>query len=240
MKNLITIKKLLIKRGKKDVLRVNELSIKRGEVLAVVGPNGAGKSTLLLSLARLLKPNVGQIFFNGTPAPNESDTDYRRRIALVMQDPLLFDSSVYENVAIGLKFRGAFKSEIQEKVPLWLARLGVADLAERRAKKLSGGEAQRVSLARALVLEPELLLLDESFSALDPPTRSNLLDDLKPLLNESSTTTVLVTHDLHEAKKLATRMVVILNGSLRQTGNAEEIFKAPVDDEVARFLGKLS
>ena len=236
--NLITIKNLLIKRGKKEVLRVDELFIKRGEVLAVVGPNGAGKSTLLLTLARLLKPNAGQMLFNGTPAQNESDTAYRRRIALVMQAPLLFDLSVYKNVALGLEFRGASKTEIQEKVPLWLERLGVADLAERRAKKLSGGEAQRVSLARALVLEPELLLLDESFSALDPPTRTTLLDDLKPLLKNSATTTLFVTHDLQEAKKLAKRMAVIIKNSLRQVGNADEIFNAPVDEDVARFLGK--
>ena len=115
--------------------------------------------------------------------------------------------------------------------------MGVADLAERRAKKLSGGEAQRVSLARALVLEPELLLLDESFSALDPPTRANLLNDLKPLLKNSATTTLFVTHDLHEARKLATRMAVIVKSSLRQVGNANEIFNAPVDEDVAHFLG---
>ncbi len=237
-KDLITIKNLLIIRGKKEVLRVKKLSVQRGEVLAVVGPNGAGKSTLLLTLARLLEPNAGQMLFNGTPAQNTSDTVYRRKIALVMQDPLLFDLSVYKNVALGLEFRGASKSEIQEKVPLWLKRLGVADLAERRAKRLSGGEAQRVSLARALVLEPELLLLDESFSALDPPTRATLLDDLKPLLKNSKTTTLFVTHDLHEARKLATRMAVIVKNSLRQIGYADEIFNAPVDEDVAHFLGK--
>ncbi|HIE25473.1 MAG TPA: ABC transporter ATP-binding protein [Anaerolineales bacterium] len=237
-KTLISIKNLLVRRGKKEVLRVDELFIKRGEVLAVVGPNGAGKSTLLLILARLLKAHAGQILFNGTPVQNESDTVYRRRIALVMQDPLLFDRSVYENVASGLKFRGRSKAEIQEKVPLWLERLGVADLAERRAKKLSGGEAQRVSLARALVLEPELLLLDESFSALDPPTRTNLLDDLKILLKNSATTTVFVTHDLEEAKKIATCMAVIVGNFLRQVGKINEIFNAPADEDVARFLGK--
>ena len=237
-KNLIIIKNLLVKRGKKDVLRVDELFIKRGEVLAVVGPNGAGKSTLLLTLARLLKPNAGQILFSGTPVQNESDTIYRRRIALVMQDPLLFDRSVYQNVALGLEFRGASRDEIREKVPLWLERLGVADLTERGAKKLSGGEAQRVSLARAFVLEPELLLLDESFSALDPPTRAHLLDDLRVLLNKTATTTLFVTHDLPEARKLATRMAVIIKNSLRQVGEAEEIFANPINKEVARFLGK--
>ena len=236
-KNLILISNLLVKRGDKNVLYVEKLSIKRGEVLAVVGPNGAGKSTLLLALARLLKPETGEISFNGDPAQNESDTVYRRRIALVMQDPLLFDRSVYANVASGLEFRGITRAEIQEKVPMWLERLGVAHLADRRAGKLSGGEAQRVSLARALVLEPELLLLDEPFSALDPPTRAHILEDLGILLKETATTTVFVTHDLPEAMKLASRMAIIIENRLRQAGEPDMIYAHPADEDVARFLG---
>ncbi|MBT3338750.1 MAG: ABC transporter ATP-binding protein [Anaerolineae bacterium] len=237
-KTLISIKNLLVKRGEKDVLYVDELSIQRGEVLAVVGPNGAGKSTLLLALARLIQPEAGQISFNGQPAQSESDTAYRRRIALVMQDPLLFDISVFENVASGLRFRGVVKEEIQQKVPLWLERLGVTDLAKRRGGELSGGEAQRVSLARALVLEPELLLLDEPFSALDPPTRARLLEDLGALLHETETTTLFVTHDLPEATQLATRIAVIIENRLRQIGTPDEIFAKPIDEVVAHFLGE--
>ncbi len=104
----------------------------------------------------------------------------------MLQDPLLFDTSVFDNVASGLRFRGMDKDEIARRVPLWLERLGVAHLSKRRAGQLSGGEAQRVSLARALVLEPELLLLDEPFSALDPPTRARLRDDLKHLLAKTT------------------------------------------------------
>ncbi len=144
-KTLVELQNLLVLRGDQPVLRVNEFSIHESEVLAVVGPNGAGKSTLLLTLARLLKPKQGTILFNGQPTESESDTVYRRRIALVMQDPLLFDASVYENVASGLKFRAAAKDEIRRKVPLALERLGVAHLSTRRANQLSGGEAQRVS-----------------------------------------------------------------------------------------------
>lgn len=236
MKTLVEVRNLLVRRGTVSALQLDLLTIQEGEVLAIVGPNGAGKSTLLLTLARLLKPERGEILFDGQRASAESDTIYRRRIALVMQDPLLFDTSVFENVASGLRFRGVSKDEIQQRVPLWLERLGVGHLSKRRAGQLSGGEAQRVSLARALVLEPELLLLDEPFSALDPPTRSRLLDDLGTLLDETATTTVFVTHDLAEATQLSRRMAIIVSNRLQQIGNPDELFAAPVNEEVAQFL----
>jgi len=236
MKALVEIRGLLVKRGDHPALQLDELSILDGEVLAVVGPNGAGKSTLLLTLARLLKPERGEILFNGQQVGAESDTVYRRRIAVVMQDPLLFDTSVFDNVASGLRFRGVPKDVIRRDVPLWLERLGVGHLSKRRAGELSGGEAQRVSLARALVLQPQLLLLDEPFSSLDPPTRSRLLKDLGELLNETATTTVFVTHDLNEAAQLAGRMAVIAGNRLRQVGEPEDVFTAPVDQDVAQFV----
>ncbi|GAB4503985.1 MAG: hypothetical protein Fur0043_09780 [Anaerolineales bacterium] len=240
MNHLVTISDLIVERERKIVLRVERLSIAPGETLAVVGPNGAGKSTLLLVLARLLKPSQGEILFQGQPISAQSDTAYRRRIGLVMQDPLLFDTSVFENVASGLRFRGLDRGEIQRRVRLWLGRLGVEDLSKRRASQLSGGEAQRVSLARALALEPQLLLLDEPFAALDPPTRSRLLDDLETLLQETATTTVFVTHDLDEAVQVAGRMAVMVGNRLRQIGNPEEVFAAPADTEVAQFLSHRS
>jgi tungstate transport system ATP-binding protein len=236
MKALVELRDLLVKRGKHPALQLDHLTIQEGEVLAVVGPNGAGKSTLLLTLARLLKPEQGEILFNGQQALAESDTVYRRRIALVMQDPLLFDTSAFDNVASGLRFRGIARDEIRRKVPLWLERLGVGHLSKRGAGQLSGGEAQRVSLARALVLEPQLLLLDEPFSALDPPTRSRLLEDLEKLLAETITTTVFVTHDLPEAAQLAGRMAVIIGNRLRQVGKPDDLLVSPADEEVAQFL----
>ncbi|HRQ24199.1 MAG TPA: ATP-binding cassette domain-containing protein [Anaerolineales bacterium] len=237
MNECLEIRGLAVKRGGRGVLEANELNVKKSEVLAVVGPNGAGKSTLLLTLARLLKPERGEIWFNGKPAAAESALHYRRRIGLVMQDPLLFDMSVRENVACGLKFRGVAKKEIEPRVEKWLGQLGISHLAGRRASELSGGEGQRISLARALVLDPELLLLDEPFSALDSPTRARLIDDLRRILPENGVTTIFITHDLNEARKLGNRLAILLDGKLMQTGTPQELDSQSLDPNVAAFLG---
>lgn len=234
---IISLKNISVRRGGRVVLEANELNVKKGEVLAVVGPNGSGKSTLLLTLARLLKPEQGEIWFNSKPAAAESALRYRRRIGLVMQDPLLFDMSVRENVASGLKFRGVAKKEIEPRIAKWLETLGISHLADRRASELSGGEGQRVSLARALVLDPELLLLDEPFSALDSPTRARLIDDLGRILPENGVTTIFITHDLNEAHKLGDRLAILLDGKLMQTGTPQELDSQPLDPNVAAFLG---
>jgi tungstate transport system ATP-binding protein len=233
----LQISDLAVKRGGRIALEVAALNVRKSEVLAVVGPNGAGKSTLLLTLARLLKPERGEIWFNGQPASAESALHYRRRIGLVMQDPLLFDMTVYENVASGLKFRGVPKNEIGPRIEKWLAQLGISHLAGRRASELSGGEGQRVSLARALVLDPELLLLDEPFSALDSPTRARLIDDLGRILPENGVTTIFITHDLAEARKLGDRLAIFLDGKLMQTGAPHEVAARPASPDVAAFLG---
>lgn len=239
MSALIQIRDLVVRRAGNVALVVNSLDIEHRSVLAIVGPNGAGKSTLLLTLARLIHFEQGQILFNGRPISAEPDTVYRRRLALVMQDPLLFDSSVYENVALGLRFRRVPSKEIESGVREWLQRLGIAHLSKRRATQLSGGEAQRVSLARALVLNPQLLLLDEPFASLDPPTRAKLLDDLQMFLPETGATTVFVTHNLMEAEKLATDMAVFSSSRMQQAGLPAQIRLSPSNGEVANFFAQV-
>jgi tungstate transport system ATP-binding protein len=235
---LLQLSHLLVHRAGQTVLDIESLSVARGEVLAIVGPNGAGKSTLFLVLAHLLKPAHGQVLFNGQSVDSLNDLEYRRQIALVLQESLLMDTSVYDNVAMGLRFRKKSRNEIQVPVNHWLARLGIAHLSERPARKLSGGEAQRVSLARAFVLQPDLLLLDEPFTSLDAPTRARLLEDLKSVLTETKMTTIFITHDLQEALKLATRVAVILDGHIEQSGIPQTVFEKPINDRVAGFLGK--
>jgi tungstate transport system ATP-binding protein len=237
--NLIEISNLQINRNEHIALGISNLSIQRGETLTVVGPNGAGKSTLLLALARLLRPSHGDIIYDGKSLKQWDELEYRRRISFVFQSPLLMDMTVEQNVALGLTFRGIPKEETRERVGKWMKQLGVDTLSKRRAGQLSGGEAQRVSLARAFVLEPELLLLDEPFAALDPPTHAKLLDDLSGLLKQDHRTAVFVTHNLNEATKLSHRIAVIVAGILRQVGTAKQIKSKPSDETVAAFLDEL-
>ena len=234
---LLGVRDLVVRRSDQIVLQVDALDLHDGEVLAVIGPNGAGKSTLLLVLARLLYPQAGQLIFRGSPIEEENELTYRRRIALVLQEPLLMHQSVFDNVASGLRFRGLPRTEVRRRVEEWLKRLDIYHLRHRPAQRLSGGEAQRTSLARAFVLQPELLLLDEPFSALDAPTRTRLLQDLHSLLSQTNITTVFITHDLDEALLLGDRVAVLLGGVLRQVGRPQEVFTAPSDGEVAAFVG---
>lgn len=236
---MIEISDLLIKRNGRDVLQVNSLHIKRGETLAVVGPNGAGKSTLLLTLAHLLKPAKGDIKLYGKSFKDWNELEYRRRIAFVFQDPLLMDMTVEQNIGLGLKFRGAEKEQIHAQVAKWSKSMGVDSLLGRRAGQLSGGEAQRVSLARAFVLEPELLLMDEPFSAVDPQTRGQLLNDLSSVLAQEHRTTIFVTHNLKEAAQMGDRMAVVIGGELKQAGIPQEIKNNPIDPSVEKFLKEL-
>jgi tungstate transport system ATP-binding protein len=236
MKALLEVRHLKVRRSGIQVLHVESLDIHAGEVLALVGPNGAGKTTLLLALAQLLGRQEGEIMFAGRPLREWGRPEYRRKISIVFQNPMLLDMSVADNVALGLKFRGLPPDHVKGRVDKWLHRLGIGALAGRRAVELSGGEAQRVSLARAFVLQPEILFLDEPFPGLDPPARARLLDDLAGLLAEDHRTAILVTHNLKEAAQLADRVAVILGGKLRQVGSARQIKAHPADGEVAAFL----
>jgi tungstate transport system ATP-binding protein len=234
---VLEIRDLLVCRAGRPVLQVPQLDILDKETLAVIGPNGAGKSTLLLVLGRLIKIECGRLLFRGKQVDSLGDLAYRRKIGLVFQDPLLLDVSVFDNVAAGLRFRGLANHLVRPRVNLWLERLGIAGLAKRPGRSLSGGEAQRVSLARAFALDPDVLLLDEPFSSLDAPTRASLLEDFHSLIRSVSISTVFVTHDLDEALLLGDRVAVMLAGHLAQVGLPAEVFNAPADPEIARFVG---
>ncbi|MGA2285721.1 MAG: ABC transporter ATP-binding protein [Dehalococcoidia bacterium] len=236
MPSKISLRHVAVRRRRAEVLRVASLDVHEGEVLAVIGPNGAGKTTLLQVLALLERPARGEVLYDGLRVRGH-ELSLRRRMALMMQDPLLLRRSVAENVAVGLRMRGLRRGERKERVRRWLERFGVLPLADRSARKISGGEAHRVSLARAFSLEPEVLLLDEPFAALDQPTREALLDELAGALGETGLTTVFVTHDRNEALRLGDRVAVVIGGAVRQVGATADVFAAPVDEEVASLVG---
>ncbi len=233
---LVHLEDILVRRARYPVLDVPCLEILPNEVLAVIGPNGAGKSTLLRVIGLLERPSRGEVHFGGSRVSGNL-LRYRRRMALVFQEPLLLDTSVEGNVRTGLSLRGVRGDEQKRRADEWLARFGIAGLRRRSARALSGGEAQRTSLARAMVLEPEVLLLDEPFASLDAPTRESLIDDLDAVLTAKRVATVFVTHDRAEALRLGDRIAVLMNGKLRQLGSPADVFSSPVDAEVAAFVG---
>jgi tungstate transport system ATP-binding protein len=226
-----------VRHGATINLHVPFLEVHAGEIVAVIGPNGAGKSTLLRVMGLLERPTTGKVFFRATEATPDKALAMRRRMASVFQEPLLLNATLYDNASLGLKLRGLRRDQIDKRLRPWLERLGIAHLESRQARTLSGGEARRTSLARALVLDPELLLFDEPFSALDPMTREALLLDLQAILRETGITTVMVTHDLHEAELLGTRIGVLIQGRLLQLASNREVFARPASDEVAAMVG---
>ncbi len=235
---LLQARHLRVRRGGAQVLEVPALDLRAGEVLALMGPNGAGKTTLMLTLAGLLPPTAGELSFRGTQLHSHADRQaFRRRITMVFQDPLLFDATVAQNIASGLKLRGVPAAERQARVADWARRLGLGDLLNRSARQLSGGEAQRTALARAFVLNPDILFLDEPFSSLDAATREGLIGDLGDLLAQTGTTAVLSTHDQGEAARLAHRLAVMQQGRIVQMGGLREVMNHPEDPFVAAFVG---
>ncbi len=221
------------------VLDVPRIEVEAGEVLALIGPNGAGKSTLLRVLGLLEPPTAGEVRYRGNRVawPSRDLLTVRRRFATVFQEALLCDATVEANVALGLRLRRRPPGEVSTQRRVWLDRLGIAHLARREARTLSGGEAQRVSLARAFAIRPDVLLLDEPFAALDAPTRDELLTLLQGLLRQEGCTTIFVTHDRDEALRLGDRIAVMMGGRIHQVGVPSAVFGRPVTEEIARFVG---
>jgi len=214
--------------GKKALEDVN-FRVENGEIFVVMGPNGAGKTTLLRILDLLDEPSSGTILFDGT-ALNYSARDKqasRRRIGMVFQQTVLFNTSVFNNVAYGLKVRSKNGKNIEKKVKETLKIVQLEGFENKNALKLSGGEAQRVALAQALVTEPELLLLDEPTANLDPRNVSIVEEVLSWVNKEKKTTMVIATHNMFQAETLAKRAALLLEGRIVKVGAPQEIFTLP-------------
>ncbi|MFQ6104055.1 MAG: ABC transporter ATP-binding protein [Candidatus Glassbacteria bacterium] len=233
------LKHLRQKYEGRDVLKDVSLKLEEGEFCAIIGPTGAGKTTLLRLMTLLDIPAGGRLIFNGIDVTRSRRLrlKVRRRMALVQQKPVVFSMSVYDNVALGLVWRGEERRIIRRKVHEILDRVEMMDYRDRNARTLSGGEVQRVALARALVTEPEVLLLDEPTSNLDPVSVLRMEDLLEKVIGRKRTTVIMATHDMAQGQRLADRIGVMIKGEILQMGSPGEIFCSPRSQEVAEFVG---
>lgn len=237
MTTVLELSNIKVIRGSKQVLDIHSLALNRGELVSIIGPNGAGKSTLLQVINLLIPISQGSIRLYGKDDREIDKRHFRRRCSLVFQDALVLKDTVFNNVALPLRLRSHPKKEITERVMKALAAFRCAHLASRLAHQLSGGEAQRVCLARALVCEPELLLLDEPFTALDPLTRMELGRELKQVAIENNMTVLLVSHNLYDVLHFTHRAIVMQNGRIIQDDIPETILRRPANLATAKLIG---
>ena len=213
-----------------------ELQVEDGEYFVILGPSGSGKTMLLETIAGMWDPDSGKIYMDNkdvTHLPPE-----QRGVGFVYQDYMLFPhKTVFENIAFGLKLRKVSKKEIKTKVDEMMNLFGISFLANRLPRTLSGGEQQRTALARALIIYPKVLLLDEPLSALDKKTSDELIKQLKEVHRKFDITIIHVTHNFDEALMLADRIAIMKNGTISQVGDSVEIFRHPADKFVADFVG---
>ncbi len=231
----VAIEGLRFARRHEEILSVPGLTFAAGRTTALLGPNGAGKTTLLRLIAALDRPTVGSIRIGDAPARHDRAT--RERVAYSFQEAVFIGGSVRANLELGLRLRGLASAACAARIEEAAAACGIAHLLGRGAHRLSGGEAQRANLARALSLRAPVTLLDEPLSGLDGPARRQLLHDLPWLLREFATTTILVTHDRDEALRLADDLVVLIGGRVRAAGPKHEVVLRPPDALTAGFLG---
>ncbi len=216
-KPMLKVKNLKKIYNNKTVLDIDYLGFQESKIYAIVGPNGSGKTTLLNILNLLVKPDKGQIFFRDQEIINNSDSkllEIRRKMTLVDQDPFLFQSSVYGNVAYGLKVRSVSSIVQQNRIKNALDMVGLSGFENRKVYQLSGGETQRVVIARALVIEPEILFLDEPTTSIDQRHLDIVEGIIKKIKKESKTTVIFTTHDLSQAYRLADEVISLLDGKI--------------------------
>ena len=243
--------------GGVEALRGVDLEIHAGEVFAVIGPNGAGKTTLFRVLNMFYRPSAGRVEYRFQTARDGSELSLRRRMAMVFQDPVLLNASVWENVAYGLFLRESFPgrlrvrlhrlgrkfrlslpaTELEARVERALEEVGLSGFGGKHARALSRGEAQRVALARALAVEPELLFLDEPTANLDPPS-ALLIEEVIRTANRRGTTVLLASHNIGQVRRLADRAALLVEGRIVESGPVGELFRPPGSGFIREFVGE--
>lgn len=234
---VLEVKDLTKKYGCNEVLHSVSFSVKKGEILSIIGPSGAGKSTLIRLLDGLEPATSGEIRVFGKSLHKRKQKALQRRMGVLFQKTVLFDRSVEENIALGLSYRHIPSLEKKARVADVLSRLNMSEYQKRNAKTLSGGEGQRVAFARVLVTRPDIIFLDEPTANLDPLATSVLEQMILEENRLNNTTIILNTHDQAQAQRLATRTLVLMDGSLVQNGTPDEVLYAPATASVARFVG---
>lgn len=218
------------------VIDIPYLKIKKGKITAIIGPSGSGKSTLMALINGLAKPSEGKIIIEGEEfSANRDYSEYiRKQMTMVFQEPVMFKETLEKNIEYGLKLRGV--KDIKNKIFNISELLGIQDKLKQRASTLSGGEASRASLARAMVFEPKLLILDEPTSNLDPQNVAVIEAALKNMQKVLANTIIVVTHNMFQAKRIADEAVFLLDGKVVEFGAVNEIFENPSDIRTARFI----
>ncbi|MDD2619171.1 MAG: ATP-binding cassette domain-containing protein [Syntrophomonadaceae bacterium] len=236
--NLFEIDEVTKKYGSRTVLDIPELKLRKDRIHAIMGPNGSGKTTLMRILNLLDTPDTGHIKFLGEDLENLQGRhlDVTRRMCMVFQRPFMFHSSVFNNVAYGLKIRKVSRPECEKKVKEVLDFVEMNSFASQLATRLSGGETQRVALARALVLRPELLLLDEPTANLDPSSVKHIEEIIRNWHQQYNTSVIIVTHNLFQAKRLADESILLINGKVVEKGKTHDFFNNPQAEESKQFL----
>lgn len=224
MENTVVLRNITKTFGNRMALDNVNLQIREGEILALLGPNGSGKTSLLKILALIEKPTKGEVHFRGMEVTDKNREQVRMESTMVFQKTILFSTSVYDNIAYGLKIRGTPKTKIDEEVRKALSLVKLEGFEKRQAKKLSGGEQQRVTLARALILNPRLLLLDEPTANLDPKNAFIIEEAMAMVNRELGITVVMATHNMFQAKNLPQRVALITEGKIGEIGEPAQIF----------------
>ena len=231
-----TLSRVSKRYDKRTVLKVESLSIKEGEILALVGPSGAGKSTLLRLLAFLERPTEGEISWQNQVVDGRWPTlEARRNVTMVFQQPRLLKRTVLENIDYGLKLRGESVAQ-NSRFEQLVEALGIDSLLQEKAHNLSGGEQQRVALARALVLSPRVLILDEPTASLDPQNVALVEQMIEQENAQFGTTIIMVTHNIFQAKRISHRTGLVLNSHLQEVSDTQTFFTNPRSEEAKMFV----
>lgn len=236
MSQIIELRNISKAYGAKTVLNKVSYCFSKGKTYALIGPSGAGKSTLLKIIDLLEEPSQGQILYNGLRVKNDSERlSLQRKIGMVFQQPVLFSGTVLDNIFYGLKVRGEKLASNRKKVLQTLEKVGLAKMERQRATTLSGGEQQRLALARSMVLDPEILLLDEPTANLDP-ANVIMMEELLREIKLKGTTIILVTHNLFQAKRLADEVLFFYDGKLIEAKPVENLFTSPEHKLTRAFI----